>query len=120
MNDTENQYDRPSKSQRKRDVHALQDLGTELVELSASQLAQFNLPERLVAAIAEAQRIRNFEGRRRQNGVCGNCGQLSHCLPDSIDAHRPALLKKFIDVVNPDRSVVAPGGTRKVVAEAAE
>ena len=71
MNDTENQYDRPSKSQRKRDVHALQDLGTELVELSASQLAQFNLPERLVAAIAEAQRIRNFEGRRRQMQFIG-------------------------------------------------
>ena len=71
MNDTENEYDRPSKSQRKRDVHALQDLGTELVELSASQLAQFNLPERLVAAIAEAQRIRNFEGRRRQMQFIG-------------------------------------------------
>ena len=67
-----------------------------------------------------ALRLQHLEGRRRQNGICGNCGQLSHCLPDSIDAHRPALLKKFIDVVNPDRNVVAPGGTRKVVAEAAE
>ena len=41
MNDTENPYDRPSKSQRKRDVHALQDLGTALVELNAAQLAEY-------------------------------------------------------------------------------
>ena len=71
MNDTENPYDRPSKSQRKRDVHALQDLGTELVELNAAQIAEFNLPERLVEAITEAQRIRNFEGRRRQMQFIG-------------------------------------------------
>ena len=70
--------------------------------------------------MALSLRLKHLEGRRRENGVCGNCGQLSHCLPDSIDAHRPALLKKVIDVVNPDRSVVAPGGTRKVVTEAAE
>ena len=33
-----------------------------------------------------ALRLQHLEGRRRQNGVCGNCGQLSHCLPDNIDA----------------------------------
>ncbi len=71
MNDTENPYDRPSKSQRKRDVHALQDLGTALVELNAAQLAEFDLPERLVQAITEAQRIHNFEGRRRQMQFIG-------------------------------------------------
>ena len=42
-----------------------------------------------------ALRLQHLEGRRRQNGVCGNCGQLSHCLPDNIDAHRVALLDKF-------------------------
>ena len=61
MNDEENYDDRPSKSQRKRDVHALQKLGTALVELNRDQLATFELPERLAEAIAEAQRIRNFE-----------------------------------------------------------
>jgi ribosome-associated protein len=71
MNDIENPYDRPSKSQRKRDVHALQDLGSALVELNAGQLAQFDLPERLLEAINEAQRIRNFEGRRRQMQFIG-------------------------------------------------
>ena len=46
-----------------------------------------------------ALRLQHLEGRRRQNGVCGNCGQLSHCLPDSIDAHRLPLLKKFKTLV---------------------
>ena len=71
MNDEENYDDRPSKSQRKRDVHALQKLGTALVELNKDQLASFELPERLAEAVAEAQRIRNFEGRRRQMQFIG-------------------------------------------------
>src|SRR5258705_5958150 len=58
--------ERPSKSQRKRDMAALQDLGAELVTLNADQLAQIELPERLYEAIVAAQRIRDFEGRRRQ------------------------------------------------------
>ncbi|MEO8441798.1 MAG: ribosome biogenesis factor YjgA [Betaproteobacteria bacterium] len=62
---------RPSKSQRKRDMAALQDLGTELVMLNADQLAQIELPERLCEAIADAQRIRDFEGRRRQMQFIG-------------------------------------------------
>ena len=57
---------RPSKSQRKRDMAALQDIGTELTLLNADQLAQIELPERLFEAIIDAQRIRDFEGRRRQ------------------------------------------------------
>jgi ribosome-associated protein len=71
MNDPQNPAERPSKSQRKRDVHALQKLGTELVALNAAQLAQFELPERLAEAVAEAQRIRDFEGRRRQMQFIG-------------------------------------------------
>lgn len=71
MNDSAFTDGRPSKSQRKRDVHALQELGAELVALNAEQLAQFDLPERLVEAIGEAQRIRNFEGRRRQMQFIG-------------------------------------------------
>jgi len=63
--------ERPSKSQRKRDMTALQELGTELVMLNADQLAQIELPERLSEAIADAQRIRDFEGRRRQMQFIG-------------------------------------------------
>ena len=71
MNDPQDTDDRPSKTQRKRDVHELQKLGTQLVELNADQLAKFELPERLAGAIAEAQRIRDFEGRRRQMQFIG-------------------------------------------------
>jgi ribosome-associated protein len=58
--------ERPSKSQRKRDMHALQDLGAELVELSDEKLDAVDLPELLRDAVAEARRITDFEGRRRQ------------------------------------------------------
>jgi ribosome-associated protein len=58
--------ERPSKSQRKREMAALQEIGAQLVALNAGQLARIELPERLQEAIAEAQRISDFEGRRRQ------------------------------------------------------
>ena len=73
MNDPENPYERPSKSQKKRDMLALQELGAELVALNSTQLAQFDLPEPLADAIAEAQRdsvarqiviIRSLDGSR--------------------------------------------------------
>jgi ribosome-associated protein len=66
VTDDREEPERPSKSQRKRDMAALQDLGAELVTLNADQLAQIELPERLYEAIVAAQRIRDFEGRRRQ------------------------------------------------------
>ena len=65
------EHERPSKSQRKREMQELQDTGAELVMLSANQLAQIELPERLLDAILEAQRIRDFEGRRRQMQYIG-------------------------------------------------
>jgi ribosome-associated protein len=57
---------RPSKSRRKQEAAALQELGSQLVELNAEQLAQVELPEILHDAVMEARRIRDFEGRRRQ------------------------------------------------------
>ncbi len=39
-------------------------------------------------------RLMHLNGERRSHPVCGGCGQLSHCLPDNIDAHREALLPK--------------------------
>jgi ribosome-associated protein len=58
--------DRPSKTQRKKDMLELQALGAELVELPESRLAAMQLPESLRAAVLEAQRIKAHEGRRRQ------------------------------------------------------
>lgn len=56
----------PSKSQRKREMHALQDLGAEMVELASNQLDQLPLPVALRDAIEACQRIRAHEARRRQ------------------------------------------------------
>jgi ribosome-associated protein len=57
---------RPSKTQRKKHMLALQDLGAELVALNDEQLASMALPENLHEAVSAAQRITSFEGRRRQ------------------------------------------------------
>jgi ribosome-associated protein len=58
--------ERPSKTRRKKDMHALQSLGESLVELSAQQLAQVEMPEELRDAVLEARRISGHEARRRQ------------------------------------------------------
>jgi ribosome-associated protein len=55
-----------SKSQRKRDMQALQELGEELIELSRERLQKLSLPDNLLDAILDAQRIKAHEGRRRQ------------------------------------------------------
>ncbi len=59
-------FDGPSKSQLKRDMKALQDLGERLVALPASRLDSLELPDNLREAIALARRITAHEGRRRQ------------------------------------------------------
>ena len=58
--------DRPSKSQVKRDMLALLDLGKQLVDLPVDRLKQLGLDEPLYDAIVLAQRTRSREGRRRQ------------------------------------------------------
>ncbi len=58
--------DRPSKTQRKKDMLKLQALGERLVSLPASRLKAVPLEERLREAIDHAREIRSHEGRRRQ------------------------------------------------------
>jgi ribosome-associated protein len=57
---------RPSKSQLKRESHALQTLGLEVTELSDARLAALDIPEALRDAIHEFRRTKSHEGRRRQ------------------------------------------------------
>jgi ribosome-associated protein len=64
--DNETTGDASSKSSRKRDMHALQQLGAQLVELSGEQLASMQLPETLLAAVLDARRLTKHEARRRQ------------------------------------------------------
>jgi radical SAM protein with 4Fe4S-binding SPASM domain len=67
-----------------------------------------------------ALRLQHLQGKRCENGVCGSCGQLSHCLPDNIDTHAHALLKKFTETVVLNPAVSAPGGRPKAPLIAAE
>ena len=82
--------DRPSKSQKKRDAHALQDIGTQLVALSAEQLKRIDMPDTLRIAIAEAQRTRSHEGLRRQMQYVGKVmrGVDTAPLIDALDVIR--------------------------------
>ncbi len=59
-------YDRPSKSQVKREMLALTDLGKQLVDLPVDRLRKLALPEPLFEAIRLAQRTPSREGLRRQ------------------------------------------------------
>jgi ribosome-associated protein len=60
-----------SKTRRKRDMEALQDLGERLVALDATRLATLDLPERLTDAVALARRLTRHEARRRQMQYIG-------------------------------------------------
>jgi len=55
-----------SKSQMKREMLALQSLGEKLLELSADQLAQLNLPEDLINALLQGKQIKKHGAKRRQ------------------------------------------------------
>jgi len=56
----------PSKSQRKRDATALQDLGEQLVKLTPTQLSRVPLPDELRAAVRLARSITQRGGHKRQ------------------------------------------------------
>ena len=56
----------PSKSQRKRDMTALQGLGLQLTEARDALLKKCNLPDRLSNAIAEYKMLHQNGAKRRQ------------------------------------------------------
>jgi ribosome-associated protein len=70
-NNEPDEYSGPSKSQVKREMTALQDLGAELVALSKDRLAKIDMPERLRDALLDAQRFTKHEAKRRQMQYIG-------------------------------------------------
>jgi len=62
----EQEYERPSKSQLKRDMTALQKLGQELIDQPRDRVKRVPMPEDVRDAILECQLIKDHEGRRRQ------------------------------------------------------
>lgn len=77
-------YDRPSKSQVKREMLALSELGKQLVGLSPERLRQLNLEEKLYDAIKLAQRTPSREGLRRQIHYVGKLMRTADIDPDAI------------------------------------
>lgn len=86
-------YDRPSKSQLKREMSALQELGVALVELPKDALKRMPMTEDLADAVHEARRITDHEGKRRQLQYVGrmmrglNEAEVA-ALRTALEAHR--------------------------------
>ena len=85
----ENGYDRPSKSQLKREMHALQELGSALIALPKDALKRMPMPEKLDDAVREARRITDHEGKRRQVQYVGRV--MRSLLDEETAALRTAL-----------------------------
>lgn len=62
---------RPSRSQKKRESTALQQMGEELAVLSPSQLATMPISDSIRTALLEWQKLSSHEGKRRQMQYIG-------------------------------------------------
>jgi len=69
--DASSSSSQPSKTRRKAQMHALQDLGEALVSLAPEKMRTLDLPERLADAVTEARSITKWEARRRQMQYIG-------------------------------------------------
>lgn len=86
----EQQYDRPSKSQLKREMTALQELGEELVAQSKDRVKRVPMPEDVREVILECQKIKDHEGRRRQMQFVGKKMR-------TLEEDEVAAIKKVLD-----------------------
>jgi ribosome-associated protein len=89
-NEFEQEYERPSKSQLKREMTALQKLGEELVAEPRDRVKRVPLPEDVRDAILECQQIKDHEGRRRQMQYVGKKMR-------TLDEEEIALVQKTLD-----------------------
>jgi ribosome-associated protein len=71
VDDEDNAKERPSRSARKRESEALQELGEQLVDLHDSILAQIDLPETLRDAILAARAMTSHGALLRQRQYIG-------------------------------------------------
>src|SRR5262249_55931118 len=92
---------RLSKTQRKRAMHALQQLGEALVGLSSARLQALALPDKLFEAVSEAQRLTQREARRRQLQFMGRL--MGGVDPGPIEAQ----LARWREPGNADKARVA-------------
>lgn len=69
--DEDDEIEYVSKSQMKRDMNALQDLGVALIDLPRAHLKKLDLPEKLFTAIVDAQKITANSAIKRQRQYIG-------------------------------------------------
>ena len=83
----------------KRESTELQKLGEDLLTLRVELMTRLALPEKLTEAVAEAKRISNFEGKRRQMQFIGKlmrkleATQLDGIRTALVEQHTPSALE---------------------------
>lgn len=82
----------PSKSEVKRQMHALQDLAEELVDLSQDTLKTIPLEESLRESIRATQKIKSFGALKRQKQYLGK-------LMRNLDADEITAIKERLDAI---------------------
>jgi ribosome-associated protein len=85
------------RGKRKRETHAITDLGVALTQLGPEKVDALPLPDRLRDAIAEARRLTSFGAQRRQTLFIGK-------LMRKLDEDALAAVRSLVDV---DRSRAA-------------
>jgi ribosome-associated protein len=86
----EQEYERPSKSELKRQMSELQKLGEELVNEARDRVKRVPMPEDVRDAILMCQTITNHEGRRRQLQFVGKKMR-------TLDEEEIAVIQRTID-----------------------
>ena len=86
----EQEYERPSKSELKRQMSELQKLGEELVAEARDRVKRVPMPEDVRDAILACQLITNHEGRRRQMQFVGKKMR-------TLDEDEIAVIQRTID-----------------------
>ncbi len=82
----------PSKTRLKKDAHALQQLGVDLLELPESDWERLALPDTLVEALRTARRIRSRGALKRQQQFIGRL--MRDIDPEPIHLHFERLRQK--------------------------
>lgn len=89
-NEFDQEYERPSKSEAKRQSNELQKLGEQLVEAPRDRVKRVEMPEDVKEAILNCQTITNHEGRRRALQFVGKKMR-------TLDEEEVAVIQRTID-----------------------
>lgn len=101
-----------SKSQLKREAHALTDLGTKLLELSIEQLNKFDLPSDILEALKVAKNIKKHGALKRQKLYIGKLLRSIDAKPieaqyEMLQSPHKEDVKQFHDVENWRDDIIA-------------